>query len=72
MSVNPSRSAAGDSHLSIGEVLNILREEFHFENLYTRNAAGRTEHRGYRAWIFSIISVEPGKDHFRFRAGQRA
>ncbi len=28
MSVNPSRSAAGDSHLSIGEVLNILREEF--------------------------------------------
>ena len=29
MSVNPSRSAADDpSHLSIGEVLNILREEF--------------------------------------------
>ena len=28
MSVNPSRNAAGDSHLSIGEVLNILREEF--------------------------------------------
>jgi DNA-binding transcriptional MerR regulator len=28
VSVNPSRSAAGDSHLSIGEVLNILREEF--------------------------------------------
>ena len=28
MSVNPSRSATNDSHLSIGEVLNILREEF--------------------------------------------
>ena len=28
MSVNPSRNAAADSHLSIGEVLNILREEF--------------------------------------------
>jgi DNA-binding transcriptional MerR regulator len=28
VSVNPSRNAAGDSHLSIGEVLNILREEF--------------------------------------------
>jgi DNA-binding transcriptional MerR regulator len=28
VSVNPSRGAAGDSHLSIGEVLNILREEF--------------------------------------------
>jgi DNA-binding transcriptional MerR regulator len=28
VSVNPSRSATNDSHLSIGEVLNILREEF--------------------------------------------
>jgi DNA-binding transcriptional MerR regulator len=28
VSVNPSRSATDDSHLSIGEVLNILREEF--------------------------------------------
>jgi DNA-binding transcriptional MerR regulator len=28
VSVNPSRNAAADSHLSIGEVLNILREEF--------------------------------------------
>jgi DNA-binding transcriptional MerR regulator len=28
VSLNPSRSATDDSHLSIGEVLNILREEF--------------------------------------------